>query len=720
MTTSTKHSSSSSFRFSFIKGFHKKDNAQPSNTSEITPRPPRVNPVHIPEILEKILSYLDDHTSRKISRLVCRQWFFLTSPARQVVFDGHRHGRTINKTLSRMAGAGGLWWRSDHDYWLKPPPQRVHWGFLKKALQLVHERYQQQQQQLLLQQQQQRQSLQISSTQDDQEGHLIRTRTKLYSPLRILELVENPRVSYLISDILPYMSTLTVLRICPTTGESFDMNEILVSCPLLEVFHLLPTEKLRVFGPWDVMTKLRKAQNEAIPAGQGEGHPPRTAGQLPLQSLILRNVFFYQSCIEELLNYTPHLTELQLVVWSPDEDSTFDPPSFYQHLQSLDHISLDSFHFSFEGKFDDNTPELREMARKICPNRHKWLFWTGDLTPAMTRCLLEHRNVVTTLELVYNQPVICGPSGLLHQYLCNSPQLLHLRASNTAYLFDHLDLHQRTLLYEGHYSIDPLTAGQSYGSARPGVWACRGLKTLHLAFDSQTDRLLFAPVCLRIVFGYLTRVVPRLQDLQIVILSCFSYGRGNVGPPLRLTLQSGFCLLSRLKNLEKLRIGCDGGSVDCQRSDIEWMIPSGQSPRKIDERRKVVSGWTQQLAEEESMEIKRSQRFSFANKAAAQARSTGPSLSSSSSSSSTSKQVVDIWNNVDPELKQDLQNLGRLLDVKTMLDEMADKDFRCWPYIQKVAFHRPIEMGLSPERELKEMFPATTLSGVRLRLGQKS
>ncbi|KAF8947938.1 hypothetical protein BGZ47_007206 [Haplosporangium gracile] len=595
-----------------------------------------------------------------------------------------------------MAGAGGLWWRSDHDYWLKPPPQRVHWGFLKKALQLVHERYQQQQQQLQLQQQQQ--PLQITNNQDDQ-GHLTRTQTKLYSPLRTLELVENPRVSYLISDILPYMSTLTVLRICPTTGESFDMNEILVSCPLLEVFHLLPTEKLRVFGPWDIMTKLRNAQNQA-PTGKRN---PRA--QLPLQSLILRNVFFYQSCIEELLNYTPHLTELQLVVWSPDEDSTFDPPSFYQHLQSLEQLSLDSFHFSFEGKFDDNTPELKEMARKICPNRNKWLFWTGDLTPAMTRSLMEQQNVVTTLELVYNQPVICGPNGLLHQYLCASPQLLHLRASNTAYLFDHLDLHQRTLLYEGHFS-DPLTAGQSYGSARPGVWACRGLKTLHIAFDSQTDRLLFAPVCLRIVFGYLTRVVPRLQDLQIVILSCFSYGRGNVGPPLRLTLQSGFCLLSRLRNLEKIRIGCDGGSVDCQRSDIEWMIPSGQSPRKIDERRKVVSGWTQQLVDEESMEAKRTQSI-FTNKAPSRL-------------STTSKLVVDIWNNVEPELKEELQNLGRLLDVKTMLDEMSDKDFRCWPYIQKVAFHRPIEMGLSPERELKEMFPLTTLLGVRLRLGQKS
>jgi hypothetical protein len=604
-----------------------------------------------------------------------------------------------------MAGAGGLWWRSDHDYWLKPPPQRVHWGFLKKALQLVHERYQEQQQQLQLQhhhhhhhQQQHQQQLQIINTQDDQ-GHLTRTRTKLYSPLRTLELVENPRVSYLISDILPYMSTLTVLRICPTTGESFDMNEILVSCPLLEVFHLLPTEKLRVFGPWDVMMKLRNTQKQG-PAGQR--HP---RAQLPLQSLILRNVFFYQSCIEELLNYTPHLTELQLVVWSPDEDSIFDPPSFYQHLQSLDHISLDSFHFSFEGKFDDNTPELKEMARKICPNRHKWLFWTGDLTPAMTKCLMEQQNVVTTLELVYNQPVICGPNGLLHQYLCASPQLLHLRASNTAYLFDHLDLHQRTLLYEGHFSIDPLTAGQSYGSARPGVWACRGLRTLHLAFDSQTDRLLFASVCLRIVFGYLVRVVPRLQDLQIVILSCFSYGRGNVGPPLRLSLQSGFCLLSRLRNLEKLRIGCDGGSVDCLRSDIEWMIPSGQSPRKVEERRKVVSGWTQQLADEERMEAKRTRGISTMKALG------GPS---------PSKLAVDIWNKVEPELKEELQNLGRLLDVKTMLDEMTDKDFRCWPFIQKVAFHRPIEMGLSPERELKEMFPLTTISGVRLRLGQKS
>ncbi|KAF9900728.1 hypothetical protein EC991_006948 [Linnemannia zychae] len=687
-SSSTSSSSKQSLRFSFKKAFHKKDDL----CKDLALPRYRVNPIHIPEILEKILSFLDDHTSRKIARLVCRQWFFMTSPSRQVVFDGHRHSRSINKTLSRISGAGGLWWRSDHDYWLKPPPQRVHWSFLKKALQLVHERYQEQQQE------QPQQQLQNTHVQDDQK-YIASTQIKLYSPLTTLELVENPRVSYLISDILPYMSTLTVLRICPTTGESFDMNEILISCPLLEVFHLLPTEKLRVFGPWDVMTKFRNLQKQVSP---GQRHPQ---ARLPLQSLILRNVLFYQSCIEELLNYTPHLTELQLVVWSPDEDSSFDPPQFYRHLQSLDHISLDSFHFSFEGKFDDNTPELKEMAKKICPNRQKWLFWTGDLTPAMTRCLMEQQNVVTTLELVYNQPVICGPNGLLHQYLCASPQLMHLRASNTAYLFDHLDLHQRTLLYEGHFPVDPLTAGQSYGSARPGVWACRGLRTLHLAFDSQTDRLLFAPVCLRIVFGYLTRVVPRLQDLQMVILSCFSFGRGNAGSPLRLTLQSGFSLLARLKYLEKLRIGCDGGTVDCQRSDIEWMIPSGHSPRKVEERRKVVAGWAQQLADEEGMEIKRAERLSSIRKAV---------------NAPTAAPMSDIWSKVEPELIEELQNLGRLLDVKMMLDEMGSCEFRCWPYIQKVAFHRPIEMGLSPERELKEMFPLTTLSGVRLRLAQRS
>jgi hypothetical protein len=189
----------------------------------------------------------------------------------------------------------------------------------------------------------------------------------------------------------------------------------------------------------------------------------------------------------------------------------------------------------------------------------------------------------------------------------------------------------------------------------------------------------------------------------MVILSCFSFGRGNAGSPLRLTLQSGFPLLARLKYLEKLRIGCDGGTVDCQRGDIEWMIPSGHSPRKVEERRKAVAGWAQQLADEESMENKRAELLSSIRKVT-------PTL----------MPIVDIWSRVEPELIMELQNLGRLLDVKIMLDEMGSCEFRCWPYIQKVAFHRPIEMGLSPERELKEMFPLTTLSGVRRKLAQRS
>ncbi|KAG0372664.1 hypothetical protein BGX24_012745 [Mortierella sp. AD032] len=661
MTTS---SSKQSLRFSFIKAFHKKDS--PFKCLDITRY--QANPVHIPEILEKILSYLDDHTSRKIARLVCRQWFFMTSPSRQVVFDGHRHGRTINKTLSRISGAGGLWWRSDHDYWLKPPPQRVHWGFLKKALQLVHERYQDQERQLQQQQQHQQQDQQLqrqsqnSYTQDDQ-NYIDRTRTKLYSPLRTLELVENPRVSYLISDILPYMSTLTVLRICPTTGESFDMNEILISCPLLEVFHLLPTEKLRVFGPWDVMTKLRNLQKQASP---GQQHP---RAQLPLQSLILRNVLFYQSCIEELLNYTPRLTELQLVVWSPDEDSTFDPPQFYQHLQSLDHITLDSFHFSFEGKFDDNTPELKEMAKRICPNRHKWLFWTGDLTPAMTTLSPRWSSSTTSPSSAVPMDSSTSISAPLHNSCISAP------------------------------AIPPTCLT---------IWTCIS----GLSCTRDTTPWIHSPPA-RVMdqhvqeYGPAEDYEPSTSPLTAkqTAFSLHLFGRGNAGSPLRLTLQSGFCLLARLKYLEKLRIGCDGGTVDCQRGDIEWMIPSGQSARKVEERRKVVAGWTEQLADEERMEGKRTKRLSTVKKVM-------------STPSATS--FVDIWSQAEPGLKEELQNLGRLLDVKKMLDEMGSSEFRCWPYIQKVAFHRPIEMGLSPERELKEMFPVTTLSGVRLRLAQRS
>ncbi|KAF9926427.1 hypothetical protein FBU30_003992 [Linnemannia zychae] len=693
MTSLLKQSS----RFSFIKGLHKKDNLP----KDIAPPSLHANPFLIPEVLERILSWLDEHTC-KIACLVCRQWFYLIRTSRQVVFDGRRHTRTINKTFARISGAGSLWWRSDHDYWLKPPPQRVHWEFLKKTLQLVHERYQQQQRQLQIQEQDHG-----GRTITDNQLYLAKTRKRLYNPLRTLELIDNPRLSYFFSDILPYLSTLTDLRLYPATPESFDLNEILTGCPLLEVLHILAREKLRVFGPWDIMTKLKELQKEVLP---GERHPK---AQIPLRSLVLRNIIFHQSCIEEMLSYTPHLYELELIIWSPHGSTPFDPPQFYRRLRSLNHIHLKTFHVAFEGQFDDASIEFKEVAKKICPHQQQWLFWTGDLTPAMSRCLLEQQNVVTSLELVFNHFATCGPNGLLHKYLCASPHLLHLRAFATAYLFDHMDLHQRTLLYGGAISLDLLTNGQTYLAARPGVWACRGLKTLYLTFDGPTERQRFSQMWLRIMFGYLSRVVPRIEDIQIGILSCSSFGYERSKQPLHLPLQSGFCLLSRLAHLERLRIGCDGGSVECQRSDIEWMASSGQSPSKIEERRKIVAGWAARLAEEEKIEEMRSQRLSSMTMM-------NDSSNSHGGEGHSSKPMFNIWHNVEPELKKELENLGRLQDVKNAVDDMSKNGFRCWPLIQKVSFHRPIETGLTPERELKEMFPLTTLSGVRLRLGQRS
>ncbi|KAF9312248.1 hypothetical protein BG006_004413, partial [Podila minutissima] len=86
-----------------------------------------------------------------------------------------------------------------------------------------------------------------------------------------------------------------------------------------------------------------------------------------------------------------------------------------------------------------------------------------------------------------------------------------------------------------------------------GIWACRNLKTLHVKCSddrplenrwivSSVDHKDMTHTQTRVIFGYLAKVCPNLEELHVVL------------SPADLGLQSGLCLLSRLKRLERLEI----------------------------------------------------------------------------------------------------------------------------------------------------------------------
>ncbi|KAF9273211.1 hypothetical protein BGZ68_001709 [Mortierella alpina] len=100
-------------------------------------------------------------------------------------------------------------------------------------------------------------------------------------------------------------------------------------------------------------------------------------------------------------------------------------------------------------------------------------------------------------------------------------------------------------------------------------WACRALETLQLEIRAryEADTLHHS----RVIFGYLSKCCPQLVDLQIR------------RPYLSFWLVSGMCLLSRLHKLERLRLCCRSYTrFDAE--VLEWIRREGHPWGKVSPR----------------------------------------------------------------------------------------------------------------------------------------
>ncbi|KAF9289006.1 hypothetical protein BGZ68_010237 [Mortierella alpina] len=176
---------------------------------------------------------------------------------------------------------------------------------------------------------------------------------------------------------------------------------------------------------------------------------------------------------------------------------------------------------------------------------------------------------LTTLELLPSSGSSDIKGSFLHLILCFCPHLQHLRAPHVAYYHSDFDVND-LLTHAGHYRrtkerkpmLDNLDYIDNHFScpATPRqrrVWVCRGLRTLHFAvagFSADTPSI---PNALT-MFGYLSRVCPNLEDL---------YVRRWL---LSLSFMGGLCLLTRLKNLKRLKISTHSYH-GLTPSSIEWI-----------------------------------------------------------------------------------------------------------------------------------------------------
>ncbi|CAO3569028.1 unnamed protein product [Mortierella alpina] len=487
--------------------------------------------------------------------------------------------------------------------------------------------------------------------------------------LRELELNGYIQLSKALADLLPFLGSLTSLLISTYFETSFFMDQVLRQCPHLLTLRFSSLQKgnIRIPSPWIPIELQHDSQKKST--------------IFPLRSLTLQSAFVPQSDLEELLSMTPRLYELKLINLFSEHASNpqYNRSRLIEHIDILN-LALTSFHLSHDvwGLGHDKVQEPF-MPRK--DQLFEWSLWGQELKPSIYRDLCLHPNNITSLEILSNQWTFAhATKDGLHDFLCASPHLLHLKVPQMFFPLQRLDLHRvddvplmdRSLRFNFRYSPPPRNL-----YIEPGVWACRRLKTLHMGFHRHGDVSIGALVHERILFGYLSKVCPDLRDLQIRMSD------------IDVSLQGGLCLLSRLNSLQTLVIAISATHQKYKKTDLEWMADLPKPGPRLRLRR---LSWLE-------------------NKAVKGTRRPEDAITIGSESHS-----LTLKEQTEEHLKADLKRLGLMEDVDKVLEDMAAvKQFRCWPLLQGISVYRELDYRGELEMDVARLRPGKIIHRLKCR-----
>ncbi|KAK3808034.1 MAG: hypothetical protein JOS17DRAFT_766280 [Linnemannia elongata] len=659
------------------------------------------SPLDIPELLDRVLSYMDQRTLSYNCTRVSRLWFEI---ARQYVeleyawSDCLKDSEDLERALTLLPRMTRLqWFSGSAREAARANSQKLQRALLLNALETVEYN---------------RETPRRSYDQYDLRLYdelksltpLNTTGKQLIAPpgqiaqgpitqLRTLELCGDVSLTWF-RLLLPLLSTLTRMKISTAFGkasttrmvdEYIAIHDILQDCPLLEELHIIATRGEWLYGPW-----VRRAGSLPF-----SSVPDTLLPHFQLRSLVIERGSLTRQYLEALLTRTPHLTTLILhtfYIYYPEVNiklGSLDRTQFLKKLQELN-LPLEVFSCS----------RLNNSGfSSICPTSQVRIFYTEDLHVQHVQ-LLEHQpNNITFLELHAHFTSAFLPLGHLHHYLCASPHLLHLKALGLPFHIEHMDLH----------GLLPPITDQSRPVYLPGVWQCRKLRTLHIRIATPTNDAGFRPPPMpehsRIAFGYIARVCPELREIEFA-----NGGYDAEDTYLNLTLLGGLCLLGRLQHLERFSAGTWEKREVLNAHNLEWIVECGRTETKKamrqDELRSVwkelglldVNGPVQDAAT-----VARQDPQSLASmfiKGCA-------SLNTEEGGQLESTARFD-WAGVDANLREELRYLGLPVEVKTFFDELdkPGKDgggYNCFPVLRYLSFCSPGGIRLSPEREIKRL-----------------
>ncbi|KAF9557713.1 hypothetical protein EC968_007507 [Mortierella alpina] len=522
-----------------------------------------LSPLHLPEILQLVFSFLSPHVINVSVRQVCKQWNTVARPLLPVrvlwkdrTSDKYKHSHVLN----RLQDANILQvlfeqtWQLDNTTFA--------WRELMER---------------------------VDTLRGDNQLHI-----------RQLDLHRGNFLESRIYRILPKITTLTVLRIEKLVQRTIHVGTILALCPHLRVLLI------------ECSGGYHEIEYETAPptatTDDARAWPSQSSG---LVSLTIKWMHLRQETLELAIKQCPSLQTLRLVELNraTTQVEPFDRVRLYS-LVAETCPGLRKFHLSFLEQVL-TVDEAKAMDQIFFPGLSLTRFEPGHLsataqkqkrrqdpspTPLDTLSLLSgdihtytvfylrqpfianlYTHRLTTLEIILS----CAPKNLgvvsdaLHQLLCDSPSLLHLVAPMVSYYSEYLDL-EGDIDSEGYYK--PRRSGPEFFRIKKQIWACRGLRTLDIQFEPALGRDSPTPENARNMFGYLARVCPDLRDLSI--------RRSE----LCLELEGGMCLLTRLRKLESLRIWTRTRTRFGKR-DVEWMTELRTGPGHRNAARESARSW---------------------------------------------------------------------------------------------------------------------------------
>lgn len=614
---------------------------KPSTPSSLN----RLSVFDITEVLERIFSFLDSRTILHSVRFVSRRWYITSDrfTVRQVVLNDHEaKPEEIDAVLEQLAHADSFRWT------MNLFTNERAWKSFKDLLKSSHD---------------ERHRPNCSAVSGPKKGPLA------VVPKRVFHLIG---VFYptRLSMVLPYLDTLTSLRINSHTTMTLYVEDIFLACSLLVSLHI------------EGVAYCVSVAFSRSPFAEPQPSDP----SFRLESLTIRQCTMHRRSLVGLLSAVPRLQELVLL-----------GNNLYENLQGRS----DTLHSDILAHFGRVCPQLCKIhcsfyryhltdadLQQLIQSHHKvtdWSFMQSELRPALVRELMAVRNMITYLELVLfknsgmdlylEKTFSLNTSSFrwidltaagLQEFLCDAPFLLHLKTDLVGCLvrdiemFPLLPLQAAATATTGD-TLPTLDKATSTARSRrpPRVWTCRNLQSLSLYFTEELNpiRRELGSASSRVVFGYLSRVCPKLKHLHLRLDN------------MHLDLASGMCLLSRMEQLEVLKLNFPWIKPVWMKSlNLSWMALHPLPMWKRLARAHEMLAWRADLKNEQAMIAQREEYLRSERKCS---RLRGEEFDMRS------------WGD---DLVHPLSHLGTLTDVHNCLKEMEAKDggYQCWPRIERV------------------------------------